>query len=147
MDSNQALKEFEKICLSIDSLLSKTQLEGGIDDNIEYQDTPDERLLRTEIRGMLSKMLDVKETFEYLKKPVRQTGFLRKNHETGYYELISNGNVVFAYHAGYRIEALITDFDEDTWTVSRLEYNNEYHDYYIVGESMTELEGLQVRLR
>ncbi len=144
MDSKQTLAEIEKVYSSIINLLEITSGDGNFGEYIEYEDTPDERMLEEEIDIILDKLADVKAKFEYITKPVTKTGVLRKNRTTNYYELIFRGEAIHEYHAGSRIEALVMFEGKGTWTISRLEHNG---DYYIVGNSEVELEGLQVRLR
>ena len=145
MDSKQALDKLGDISTAINCLIFHTGSEfGEPDENIEYKDSPDDRMMGNEIYRLLDKLTDIKKRIEYLKKPIIVEGVLRKN-ENNYYELISKGKVEKVYHAGTPIEALIKDDDKLTWEITRVEHNGL--DYYLVGNSGVKLEGLKVRIR
>lgn len=147
MDSRQALKLLNEVGLKIEQTLFQTVggEEGEYDDNIEYKDTPDDRLYGNEIYRILEKLNGIKDRIDYLNKDIRTCGILRKNKQN-YYEMVSKtGEVEKTYHCGDRIEALVEDNEIFTWVVSRIEHNGV--DYYITGNSEVQLEGLAVRMR
>lgn len=112
---------------------------------------PEERFLRTELMYMLEKLDDITDDIEYLNKSIKYQGKLHKQpngrYEVGGYELSS----------GYGVEVLTpcmiwdADIQDEVegfeWVSSRVEYDHGKHDYYLVGHSDIDLEGLTARVR
>ena len=137
-------------------------LEGSLKSILEYADynnyddlsgvdydpkDPEQRLLAHEFRRILDKLDAVQSTLAYLKRPKKAPLPLHKNAR-GRYETESR-----EYTSGSGIEYLQDveawpDGEPETvkeWRISRIEHNG--HDYYIVANGATPLEGLTVRER
>ena len=142
MRSNEVLQELSLISNKINDLLYHTRGSSEyneVDGKINYSDTSDERLYQDEFKGILERLEMVKGDIEYLKRPIKKTGVLHKN-DRGRYE-----TEFMEYTSGNGIEALINEDEIVKWVVSRIEHNGK--DYYIVGYSGINLEGLEVRIR
>lgn len=145
--------EVEELNLKIKQALYHAEFENYDDlSALEYDNTdPDQLMLVDELRSMFTKLDDISHTINYLSRPVKKEGILHKNRN-GRYEM--NGH---EFSSGYGIEYLATDgwhyrYDENNeyvqtpyWCTGRIEHNGK--DYYIVGATGVELEGLRVRIR
>jgi len=111
---------------------------------------PEERYLRNEIRDILDHLDRAADNLEYINKSIKYQGKLHKN-ENGRYECDG-----YELSCGCGIEVLtpcmIWDSDKQDevegfeWVSSRVEYDQQKQDYYIVGQNI-ELEGLAARVR
>jgi hypothetical protein len=133
----------EKINNSIEDLLKETQYLNyydlsGLECDVK---DPNELMLREEYRTILDHLERAYSTIQYLGGSIKTEGVLRKQRN-GRYSL--NGTEL---SCGYKLEALVyDDFDERyQWVAGRIEHNGT--DYYIVGLSEVDLEGLKVRVR
>lgn len=149
--SQEVLVELKKVKWAIDTLFIETRGNKDyieIDSNIDFKNTADERMLRNEYRKILDHLDTAKHAIEYHSRPIKDTGTLRINSSSGYYELVNPaGQIIHEYHCGHTIEALIHDeYDEcDTWVVSRVEHTDGR--YYIFNYSKVDMDDLKVRIR
>ncbi|QSX05451.1 DUF5348 domain-containing protein [Sedimentibacter sp. zth1] len=143
MKSKEVMNDLSKIAICINNLFEKTTSSSfdDLDENIQYEDDPNDRMLSCEIYYILEKLDDVKHTLDYINKNVKSEGCLMKNSNDRY-ELNN-----FEFHCGYSIEALIydSDIEKDCWVHSRIEHDGER--YYLVGHNDLVLDGVRARIR
>lgn len=143
------MQELKKI---IDSLLYSTHYEEGEQLQITYNiNSPDDLQLMDEYKNILYKLENIKYSLDYLKMPILFESKLKLRSD-GRYGTIDDRTY---YTSGSPIEFLYKDevYDYEnqdykqvtSWRSSRIEHNG--NDYYIVGYSDVELEGLKVRIR
>jgi len=142
MKVKEAMNELNKINEDIKNLLKKSS-ECDYGDNINYEDNPNDRMLKNEIYNVLSMLDDVMIKLDYLNKPILFEGYLKKNKNRRY-EL--NG---IEFTCGNIIEALIYDDDfydgKECWVRSRIEHNGK--DYYIISSADEKIDNLKIRVR
>ena len=145
--------EVKELNLKIKQTLDHASYENYDDLSVLKYDNadPDQLMLIDELRSVFDKLEEISHTINYLNRPVKKIGTLRKNGN-GRYEI--NGH---EFSSGCAIEYLATDdwhcrYNESGeyiqtpyWCVSRIEHNGK--DYYIIGAKDIELEGLRVRIR
>lgn len=122
---------------------------SGLDDYKQIK-TADQRQQLEEYRNILYKLDEVQSDLAYFEKPIREVSRIYTN-ESGRYET-DKGHY---YTSGSGIEFLRTEevYNYDTeewenaevWTCSRVESRNG--EYYIVGYSDIDMNGLTVRVR
>ena len=145
--------EVEELNLKIKQVLYHAEFENYEDlSALEYDNAnPDELMMLDELRSMITKLEEISHTINYLSRPIKMEGILRKN-SNGRYEIKGH-----EFSSGCGIEYLATDdwhyrYDKNDeyaqtpyWCASRVEHNGE--DYYIVGANDVKLEGLRARVR
>lgn len=101
--------------------------------------TMEERYQLNVLLSVSEKMNDVSHTLIGMVKPVRVLGHLKKNDETGRYEVDG-----ISLSSGYPVEYLSEE--EQCFIPSRIEHNGD--DYYIVGLGREEsIDGVYVRIK
>lgn len=104
----------------------------------------DDCFLADELCGIMYRLENTSSMLDYLSRPIVGEYILSKNSR-GRYECSQH-----EYTSGDRIEYYSYDeYDEKyKWVRSRVEYNSDIGDYYIVGApNLISLEGLKVRIR
>jgi hypothetical protein len=98
-------------------------------------------LLLDELKGIMYKLDQVKDSIDYLNKPIVHTGYLSKNSR-GRYETEAK-----EFTCGSSIEVLLYDdfYETQRWVATSVEHNQK--DYYIVGFPKIPMQGLKVRVR
>lgn len=157
---HEIFQALQGIMPDIQTVIGQSAIENYEDlSGVTYDNkNPEDIFLVEETRQILEKLADVTHTMNYLKRPVTREGVLVKQ-ENGRYALHSAEHMHdHEFTSGSGIECLLTDdwhtaYDPATdeyvqtpyWFASRMEHNGT--DYYIVGASINELEGLKVRIR
>lgn len=103
-----------------------------------------DRFLADELCRVMDKLEEASNVLDYLSRPIIGEYFLRKNSR-GRYECNQH-----EYTSGDRIEYYCYDEYDDKykWVRSRIEYDSNIEDYYIVGAPRSfSLEGAKVRIR
>lgn len=155
MTINELQKKLLALSSEIDKIINETNYDLYEDlSSVEIDKTSSEDLLLyDQLCPVLSKLLDVKDTVNYLNKPIKYTGTLRMN-KSGRYEIVGYDHV---YTSGCLIEYLCTDnwhtiYEPETdhdiripyWKLSHIESDD---GYYIVGDKDMLLVDLMVRVR
>lgn len=106
--------------------------------------TEDDWFLSDELCGVMKKIEEISAALDYLSRPIKGEYVLHKNSR-GRYECEDH-----EYTSGDKIEYFCYDEYDDVfkWVKSRVEYNDEIGDYYIVrAPEGVVLEGLKIRRR
>lgn len=146
--------------LNLNNMIKKIMDDSGYneDDDLAAIDgyyelrSPDDLQKLEEYRSILSKLHEIQWTLDYMRRPIREVSRIHKNKEERYE---TESGVCFT--SGCCIEFLrmsdiynyqTNQFEEmGIWTISSIEYNFEYGDYFIVGFPDTNMSGLKVRIR
>lgn len=107
---------------------------------LEYPENPDEIQKREELLMILKKLEQAIEQMEYLQKPIRGRGVLKRN-DRGRFELDG-----FELSSGACIEILVQDIDWDDhpkWVKTTVEHDDDYYTTY----RHMRLDGLMARHR
>lgn len=107
--------------------------------------------LSDELCAVLKKLTEAAEAVEYLKRPVKNSGVLRKA-PSGYYAFPDGEEL----HCGACVELLVKDYDHEQyvnddyvqvayWKVGRVEHDGE--DFYFTASKTTPLDGATARIR
>lgn len=142
------LREQINTVLGISGYLENYDM-SGLSDFSQIK-TADQRQQLEEYGSIMCRLEEIKRTFDYYARPVREVGTLHENGQ-GRFETESG----HYYTSGCGIEFLRTeevyDFDKqewkdvEIWTTSSVE--SDGGNYYIVGYRDVELDGLKVRVR
>lgn len=142
MDVKELKLEMDGLNSQIKRILKSSGYADYAELSVDYdRSNPDEVMLRRELSSCIDKLDEVSAVLEYLNRPVRVEGILRKNRN-GRYEIGDR-----ELSSGSPVEVLIYDrYDERwEWLSSRIEHNGK--DYYLVGSRDTDLEGCRGRVR
>lgn len=133
-------------CLNIrmDELMKRTGCVYSEDPTVDYDsDSTEDRFMMRECIKIMSKLSRAYQDISYLERPIKGIYHLCKNSQ-GRYE--AGGQ---SFCSGHTIEVYLYDEDYDRydWVKSRIEYNHNAKDYYIVAAPDIKLEGIKVRIR
>ena len=109
--------------------------------DVDFDDSdPEECLLHDELSAIMSQLVSISTTINYLKLPVTGEYILYRNADNRY-ECERH-----IFHCGDPIEICLYNelYDRYEWVISRIEANK---DYYVVGHSGASLDGARVRFR
>lgn len=142
MKITELKKDLDRLHSDIKRILKSSGYADYAELEVDYdRSNPDDVMLRRELSNCLDNLDEVSSTLEYLNRPVKVDGILRKN-SNGRYEIGDR-----ELSSGSPVEVLIYDrYDERwEWVSSRLEHNGR--DYYLVGSRDMDLEGYRGRIR
>ncbi len=143
-DLKKVLAEADSLRSKIDSIL-RISTYNKYDDlsalDINYRDG-EQLFLLEELQAVMKSLDEAGGRLRYLALPVREVSRLHRN-ESGRFET-DGGHY---YTCGSPIEALVQDGYHEVpyWVRSRLEHDGS--EYYLVGHSDVDLDGLTVRVR
>ncbi len=156
----EIFKELQNIMPDVKTVIAHSDIENAEDlSGIIYnKENAEDLFLVEETRQILEKLQDVTYAMNYLKRPVIREGVLVKQ-ANGRFAMHSAEHMHdYEFTCGSSIECLLTDdwhtiYDEETdeykqvpyWFSGRIEHNGT--NYYITGASISNLEGLRVRIR
>ncbi len=144
MKINELLQDVFRLQIEINKLLKDSSYIDYDDftGKYEYPKTADEFFIHSHLKDIFEELEKINSALEYLKKPIKTTGYLVKN-ESGRFEC-NNGDY---YTSGSSIEfKYYDDIDECyKWIFSWVESSDG--EYYIVGYRNLEMLGLEVRQR
>ena len=141
---SMALVQMKGLKSRIDDILSVTTYDEHADLrglHADHEDS-DQLFQLKELRAIMRKLADIGGSIEYLFRPVRENGILRRD-ENGEYRTEKG----YCYRSGSLIEVLLTEADSEKpgWVQTKVEHDGE--DYYLVGYDDIPMEGLNVRVR
>lgn len=137
-------KDMDRLNGDIKRILKSSGYAEWAELDVEYdRSNPDDVMLHDELSSMMSSLDEIACTLDYLNRPVKVEGILRKNRN-GRYEIGDR-----ELSSGSPVEALVYDrYDERwEWTSSRIEYDHGKGDYYLVSDRDVDLDGLRARIR
>lgn len=141
---SMALVQMKGLKSRIDDILSVTTYDEHADLRGLHADRGDSDQLfqLKELRAIMRKLADIGGSIEYLFRPVRETGTLRRD-ENGEYRTEKG----YCYRSGSLIEVFLPEVDGENpgWVQTKVEHDGE--DYYLVGYDDIPMEGLRVRVR
>ena len=135
-------KDMNRLNSEIKRILKRSGYTDYAELDVEYDsNNPDDLMLHAELGNMMSSLDEIMSSLEYLNRPVKVEGILRKN-SNGRYEI--DGHELTS---GSPVEVLIYDryYERREWVSSRIEHSGR--DYYLVSNREVDLDGLKARIR